>query len=89
MRRNQIAKLSEYTEFGCGWFGVSFFQGVLFTGLLLFASSRTKKALLRDPGAFVISDGFLFWRLRSFLNCLARRARIGCVAAFKSRQWRA
>jgi hypothetical protein len=26
MRRNQIAKLSEYTEFGCGWFGVSFFH---------------------------------------------------------------
>jgi hypothetical protein len=26
MRRNQIAKLPEYTEFGCGWFGVSFFH---------------------------------------------------------------
>ena len=24
MRRNQIAKLSENTEFGCGWFGISF-----------------------------------------------------------------
>ena len=37
-------------------------QGVLSTGLLLFALSRTKKALRRDPGAFVMSDGFLFWR---------------------------
>jgi len=26
MRRNQIAKLSEYTEFGCGWFGVLYHQ---------------------------------------------------------------
>src|ERR1700719_2832799 len=26
MWRNQIAKLPEYTEFGCGWFGVSFFH---------------------------------------------------------------
>ena len=26
MRRNQIAKLPEYTEFGCGWFGISFFH---------------------------------------------------------------
>jgi hypothetical protein len=26
MRRNQIAKLPEYTEFACGWFGVSFFH---------------------------------------------------------------
>ena len=33
-------------------------QGVLFTGLLLFALSRTKKALRRYPGAFVTSDGF-------------------------------
>jgi hypothetical protein len=24
MRRNQIAKLPQYAEFGCGWFGVSF-----------------------------------------------------------------
>ena len=24
MQRNQIAKLSENTEFGCGWFGISF-----------------------------------------------------------------
>ena len=24
MRRNQIAKLPKYTEFGCGWFGISF-----------------------------------------------------------------
>lgn len=24
MRRNQIAKLSEYTEFRCGWFGILF-----------------------------------------------------------------
>ena len=26
MQRNQIAKLSENTEFGCGWFGISFFH---------------------------------------------------------------
>ena len=26
MRRNQIAKLPQYAEFGCGWFGVSFFH---------------------------------------------------------------
>ena len=26
MRRNQIAKLSEYTEFRCGWFGVLFYH---------------------------------------------------------------
>ena len=26
MRRNQIANLSENAEFGCGWFGVSFFH---------------------------------------------------------------
>jgi hypothetical protein len=25
-----------------------------------------KRRLRRDPGAFVISDGFLFWRFRSF-----------------------
>ena len=29
MRRNQIAKLSENTEFGCGWFGISFFSPLL------------------------------------------------------------
>src|SRR6516164_1449719 len=26
MRRNEIAKLSKNAEFGCGWFGVSFFH---------------------------------------------------------------
>jgi hypothetical protein len=26
VRRNQIAKLPEYAEFGCGWFGLSFFH---------------------------------------------------------------
>ena len=26
MRRNQITKMSEYTEFGCGWFGVLFYH---------------------------------------------------------------
>ncbi len=26
MRRNEIAKLPEYTELGCGWFGISFFS---------------------------------------------------------------
>jgi hypothetical protein len=26
MRRNQIAKLSQNSELGCGWFGVSFFH---------------------------------------------------------------
>jgi hypothetical protein len=26
MRRNQIAKLPQYAEFGCGWFGLSFFH---------------------------------------------------------------
>src|SRR5271165_5800479 len=26
MLRNQIAKLPEYTEFRCGWFGISFFH---------------------------------------------------------------
>jgi hypothetical protein len=26
MWRNEIAKLSQYTEFGCGWFGVSFYH---------------------------------------------------------------
>jgi hypothetical protein len=25
MRRNQIANLPERAEFGCGWFGISFF----------------------------------------------------------------
>ena len=29
MRRNQIAKLPEYTEFRCGWFGISFFSPLL------------------------------------------------------------
>src|SRR5215471_1283378 len=26
MRRNQLAKLTEHTEFACGWFGISFFH---------------------------------------------------------------
>jgi hypothetical protein len=26
MRRNQIAKLPQDTQFGCGWFGVSFYH---------------------------------------------------------------
>ena len=26
MRRNQIAKLPQYAEFGCGWFGLSFYH---------------------------------------------------------------
>src|ERR1700748_3159959 len=26
MRRNQIAKLSQNSELGCGWFGLSFFH---------------------------------------------------------------
>jgi hypothetical protein len=29
MRRNQIAELSENTEFGRGWFGISFFSPLL------------------------------------------------------------
>ena len=37
-------------------------QGVCLRGCYSFALSRTKKALRRDPGAFVMSDGFLFWR---------------------------
>jgi hypothetical protein len=37
-------------------------QDVCLRGCYLFALSRTKKALRRDPGAFVMSDGFLFWR---------------------------
>ena len=26
MRRNEIAKLPEYTELGCGWFGILFYS---------------------------------------------------------------
>jgi len=26
MGRNEIAKLPEYTEFGCGWFGILFYH---------------------------------------------------------------
>jgi hypothetical protein len=26
MRWNQLAKLTEHTEFACGWFGISFFH---------------------------------------------------------------
>ena len=37
-------------------------QGVLFTELLLFALSRTKKAPPARSWAFVTSDEFLFWR---------------------------
>jgi hypothetical protein len=29
MRRNQIAKLPEHAEFGCGWFGISFFHSAM------------------------------------------------------------